>query len=63
MSWSPLWIDTKQIWTRIRLSATSVLTIVAFIFTTTNLLPRLGYFTTLDSYIAGATFFVFMALF
>ncbi len=62
MSWCVFWIDPTQFGTQIGLSATSVLTMVAFIFATTNLLPRLGYFTLLDSYIAGATVFVFLAL-
>ena len=62
MSWSVFWIDPAQFGTQIGLSATSVLTMVAFIFATTNMLPRLGYFTLLDRYIAWATVFVFAAL-
>ena len=62
MSWCVFWIDPKQFGTQLGLSATSVLTMVAFIFATTNMLPRLGYFTMLDKYIAGATIFVFAAL-
>lgn len=62
MSWSVFWINPKEFGTQIGLSATSVLTMIAFIFATTNMLPRLGYFTLLDSYIAGATVFVFIAL-
>jgi len=62
MSWCVFWIDPAQFGTQIGLSATSVLTMVAFIFATTNMLPRLGYFTMLDSYVLGATIFVFVAL-
>jgi len=62
MSWSVFWIDPEQFGTQIGLSATSVLTMIAFIFATTNMLPRLGYFTVLDRYIATATVFVFVAL-
>lgn len=62
MSWSVFWIHPTAFGTQIGLSATSVLTMVAFIFATTNLLPRLGYFTMLDKYIAGATVMVFVAL-
>jgi hypothetical protein len=63
MSWFAFWIDPKEFGTQIGLSATSVLTMVAFIFATTNLLPRLGYFTMLDKYVAASTVFVFIALF
>lgn len=62
MSWCVFWIDPSHFGTQIGFSATAVLTIVAFIFATTNIVPRLGYFTTLDKYIAGATLFVFAAL-
>lgn len=62
MSWSVFWIGAEQMSTKLGLSATSVLTMVAFIFATTNLLPRLGYFTVLDRYIAVTTAFVFLAL-
>jgi hypothetical protein len=62
MSWSVFWIDPTQFGTQIGLSTTAVLTMVAFIFATTNMLPSLGYFTILDSYIALSTLFVFLAL-
>lgn len=62
MSWCVFWISPAQFGTQIGLSATSVLTMIAFIFATTNVLPRLGYFTMLDRYVAGATVFVFVAL-
>lgn len=62
MSTCVFWIDPTQFGTQIGLSATSVLTIVAFIFGTTSLLPRLGYVTLMDMYILAATVFVFLAL-
>ncbi|MFD3190197.1 hypothetical protein ACFMPD_07975 [Sedimentitalea sp. HM32M-2] len=62
MSWSVFWIDPSQFSTQIGLSTTSVLTMIAFIFATTNLLPKLAYFTILDRFIAGATLFVFAGL-
>ena len=39
-----------------------MLTLIAFIFATTNMVPKLGYFTLLDLFIVGATILVFMAL-
>ena len=62
MSWCVFYINPKDFGTQLGLSASSVLTMVAFIFATTNMLPRLGYFTLLDRYVAGATIFVFLAL-
>ncbi len=62
MSWSVFWIEAREFGTQLGLSATSVLTMIAFIFATTNMLPRLGYFTLLDKFIAGATVMVFLAL-
>ena len=62
MSWSVFWIDPALYGPQIGLSATSMLTIIAFIFATTNMLPPLGYFTLLDVFIGGATILVFLAL-
>ena len=62
MSWSVFWIDPGLYGPQIGLSATSMLTIIAFIFATTNMLPPLGYFTLLDVFIGGATVLVFLAL-
>lgn len=62
MSWCVFWIDPAQYGSQIGLSATSMLTMIAFIFATTNILPALGYFTTLDVFIAGSTVLVFLSL-
>ncbi len=62
MSWCVFWISPIQSDTQIGLSATSMLTLVAFIFATTNMVPELGYFTRLDLFIIGSTILVFLAL-
>lgn len=62
MSWTVFWISPARFGPQIGLSATSMLTLVAFIFATTNMLPKLGYFTTLDHFIAVSTILVFLAL-
>jgi len=62
MSWSVFWISPAQFGPQIGLSATSMLTMIAFIFTTTNMVPRLGYLTLLDRFIVGSTILVFLAL-
>lgn len=62
MSWSVFWIDPVEFGAQVGLSATSVLTMIAFIFASSNMLPRLAHFTLLDRYVAWSTVFVFLAL-
>lgn len=62
MSWCVFWINPAQYGPQIGLSATSMLTLIAFIFATTNMVPRLGYLTLLDRFIVGSTILVFLAL-
>lgn len=62
MSWAVFWIDPAAFGTQLGLSATAMLTLIAFIFATTNMVPALGYFTRLDFFIGGATILVFLAL-
>ncbi len=62
MSWAVFWINPAQFGPQIGLSATSMLTLIAFLFATTNMLPALGYFTILDIFIGGATILVFLAM-
>ena len=62
MSWCVFWINPAQYGPQIGLSATSMLTLIAFIFATTNMVPRLGYLTLLDRFIVYSTILVFLAL-
>jgi len=62
MSWCVFWINPAQYGPQIGLSATSMLTLIAFIFATTNMVPRLGYLTLLDRFIGVSTVLVFLAL-
>jgi hypothetical protein len=62
MSWCVFWISPVHSDAQIGLSATSMLTLIAFIFATTNMVPELGYFTRLDVFIIGSTMLVFLAL-
>lgn len=62
MSWCVFWIAPEQTDAQISLSAISMLTLVAFIFATTNMVPELGYFTRLDLFIIGSTILVFLSL-
>jgi len=62
MSWCVFWISPELYGPQIGLSATSMLTLIAFIFATTNMVPELGYFTLLDLFIGGSLILVFLAL-
>ena len=62
MSWTVFWIDPAHFGAQIGMSATTMLTLIAFQFAMANILPRLSYYTVLDKFIAGSTIFVFLAL-
>lgn len=62
MSWCVFWINPAQYGPQIGISATSMLTLIAFIFATTNMVPQLGYLTLLDRFIMRSTVLVFLAL-
>jgi hypothetical protein len=62
MSFTVFWINPAHFGPQVGLSATSMLTLIAFTFATTNMVPALGYFTTLAEFIAGSTVLVFLAL-
>lgn len=62
MSWCVFWINPAHHGPQIGLSATSMLTLIAFIFATTKMVPELGYLTLLDRFIGGSTILVFLAL-
>jgi hypothetical protein len=62
MSWTVFWISPAQFGPQIKLSATSMLTLIAFQFAMASILPRISYFTVLDKFITGSTVLVFLAL-
>jgi hypothetical protein len=62
MSWAVFWIDPEVAPARIGLSATALLTVFAYQFVLSNLLPAVSYLTRLDRYFVGASMLVFLAL-
>ena len=62
MSWVPRWIDPKEIGANLGISATSFLTLVAYLFATNVFLPRVAYFTRIDLFILLSTLMVFVGL-
>jgi hypothetical protein len=62
MSWLVFWIDPKQFGPQVGLSATAVLTLIAYRFLLGSLVPRISYLTRLDVFIMGATVLVFLGM-
>ena len=54
LSWSVFWMTDERFSARSRISATGVLTIVAYQFVFTENLPRVGYLTLLDQVMIGS---------
>lgn len=62
MSWSVFWLHPARFGPQIGLSATSMLTLIAFLFATQAIVPRLNYLTIMDKFLLGSTILVFLAL-
>lgn len=62
MSWLPRWMDPEQSGTNIGVSTSAFLTLVAYLFAITVLLPRVSYVTRMDRFILLSTLMVFAAL-
>jgi len=62
MSWGVFWIDPSQVGPQIGVSATSMLTLIAYQFAQSSLLPRISYLTVTDKYTFGSSLLVFSAL-
>jgi len=62
MSFVVFWISPERFGPQIGLAATSMLTLIAFQFALTGMLPKLSYFTLLDELILGSTVLVFATL-
>jgi hypothetical protein len=62
MSWAVFWIDPHQIGPQIALSATSMLTLIAYQFALIGLLPRISYLTRADRFVLASSILVFLAL-
>jgi hypothetical protein len=62
MSWTVFWINPAHLGAQLGLSATSMLTLIAYRFTLANLLPPVSYLTRMDFFVTGASILVFLAL-
>ena len=61
LSWAVFWIDPTQISPQIGVSATSILTVVAFLIRLDGMLPPVSYLTQLDKFVYFSLLLVFLA--
>jgi hypothetical protein len=62
MSWIVFWINPANFGTKVSVSVTSMLTLIAYRFAVGGFLPRVSYLTRLDIFVLGASLLVFAAL-
>lgn len=62
MSWVVFWMDPDQLGVRMGVGTASMLTIVAFLFSLGNILPRVSYLTRIDIFVYSSLLLVFLAL-
>ncbi len=62
MSWGVFWVDPARLEAQLGLSATAVLTLFAFQFAITNLIPRVSYLTRMDRFTMMCSLLIFFAL-
>jgi hypothetical protein len=62
MSWTVFWIDPVHISAQLAVASTAMLTMIAYQFTLSLLVPPLSYLTRLDQFMLGSYFMVFFAL-
>jgi hypothetical protein len=62
MTWVVFWIPQEFVPPRVGLAATSMLTLIAYRFAMSSVLPPIAYLTRLDVFMIGASVLVFLAL-
>jgi cadmium resistance protein CadD (predicted permease) len=62
MSWMVFWIDPSLVATQVSVSVTAMLTMIAYRFALSGLVPRLVFLTSLDFFVLVSTLTVFMSM-
>jgi hypothetical protein len=62
MTWVVFWIPLEFVPPRVGLAATSMLTLIAYRFAMSSVLPPIAYLTRLDVFMIGSSILVFCAL-
>ena len=61
MSWAVFWVDPKHVGPQLGMSATSILTLVAFLLSLGSILPPISYLTRLDHFVYASLALQFLA--
>jgi len=62
MGWTALWVDPAVVATRVSVSMTTMLTLIAYRFALGRSVPNLTYLTRFDYFMMGATILIFLML-
>jgi hypothetical protein len=62
MSWTVFWVNPVHLGPQLGLSATSMLSLIAYRFSLGSVLPPISYFTRMDAFLTAASMLVFLAL-
>ncbi len=62
MSWAVFWLDPSQVGAQISVSITAMLTLIAFRFSMTSMLPSISTLTKLDWFLTHSTLLIFLGL-
>jgi hypothetical protein len=62
MAWTVFWIDPANFSGQVAISTSSVITLIAFQLSLTELLPKISYLTEIDVFALATSFLVFLAL-
>jgi len=62
MAWTVFWIDPVNFGGQMAISTSSVITLIAFQLSLSDLMPRISYLTKIDMFSLGTSFFVFLSL-
>ena len=62
MSWMVFWIDPSLAASQISVSVTAMLTMIAYRFALSGMVPRLAFLTTLDYFVLISTLVVFLSM-
>ena len=61
MSWAVFWLDPNDVGVQMGIGTASMITIVVFLFTSNNELPKISYLTRLDLFVYASLLLVFSA--
>jgi Neurotransmitter-gated ion-channel ligand binding domain len=61
MAWGALWINPNELETRVNISVTANLTLIAYWFVLASMIPQISYFSKIDVFIIGSLSLVFLS--